>query len=153
MEKALDKIRMFASGTGDRHDRARKIAEMIRELGPYRWAGLYDVGPEMVSNIAWSGPAAPAYPDFPVTKGLTGSAVREKKAAIIGDVRTDPRYLTNLGTTLSEIIVPILDPNSERVIGTLDVESKKANAFSDDDRKKLEQCADASLGLWLGNSA
>ena len=153
MERALDKIRALASGSGDRRDRAHKIAEMIRELGPYRWAGLYDVGPEMVSNVAWSGPAAPAYPDFPVTKGLTGSAIREKKAVIVGDVLTDPRYLTNLGTTLSEIIIPILDRDGGRVLGTLDVESEKANAFSDDDRKKLEQCADASLALWLANSA
>ena len=69
METALDRIRALAAAAEDRHSRARKIAEIIRELGPYRWAGLYGVAAEMVSNIAWSGPATPAYPDFPIGKG------------------------------------------------------------------------------------
>jgi putative methionine-R-sulfoxide reductase with GAF domain len=63
-------------------------------------------------------------------------------------VRNDRQYLTAFGSTLSEIIVPVLD-NSTAVIGTIDVESERANAFSDDDSELLEQCAKAALPLWL----
>ena len=151
MESYPDKIRSLAAGAGNRCDSAAQIAEIIRSIGPYRWAGLYDVTDEMVSNIAWSGPGAPAFPDFPATKGLTGSAIRDKKAIVVGDVRNDPRYLTNLGNTLSEIIIPVIHPASGSVVGTVDVESEKINAFSGDDLKKLEQCAEAALLLWVHN--
>jgi putative methionine-R-sulfoxide reductase with GAF domain len=149
MEETLSKIRSAASNAGARAERAQQIADVVRALGPYRWLGVYDVSAELVSIIAWSGPGAPAYPTFPVTKGLTSSAIRQKSAVVVGDVRSDPRYLTAFGSTLSEIIIPILDPQDSRVIGTIDVESERANAFSDVDRKRLEECADAALALWL----
>jgi putative methionine-R-sulfoxide reductase with GAF domain len=121
----------------------------VRALGPYRSVGVYDVSAELVSIFAWSGPGAPAYATFPVPKGLTSSAIREKSAVVVEDVRSDPRYLTAFGSTLSEIIIPILHPRESRVIGTIDVESERANAFSARDQKKLEQCADAALALWV----
>jgi putative methionine-R-sulfoxide reductase with GAF domain len=62
--------------------KAKALAEFIRTLRSYRWVGIYDVGPESVSVIAWSGPEAPAYAVFPVTRGLTASAIREKKASL-----------------------------------------------------------------------
>ena len=99
--------------------------------------------------VAWSGPGAPEHPTFPVSQGLTGAAIREKKAVIVGDVRNDPRYLTAFGSTLSEIIVPVLGPVGGRVIGTVDVESERPNAFSASDQQMIEQCAQAALALWL----
>jgi putative methionine-R-sulfoxide reductase with GAF domain len=68
---------------------------------------------------------------------------------IVGDVRTDPRYLATFGSTLSEIIVPVLSPGGGNVIGTVDVESDKVNAFSTRDQQMIEQCAQAALPLWL----
>ena len=149
VDNTLNQIRSTAASGGDRAERAKRLAELIRKLGDYRWVGIYDVGEENVSIIAWSGPSAPAYPTFPVSKGLTGAAIAQKKAVVVGDVRNDPRYLTAFGSTLSEIIVPVLSPGDERVIGTVDVESEHANAFSARDRQIIEQCAQAALPLWL----
>jgi putative methionine-R-sulfoxide reductase with GAF domain len=84
-----------------------------------------------------------------VTKGLTGSAIESKKAVIVGDVRNDPRYLTGFDSTLSEMIVPVLHPGDGRVVGTVDVESERANAFTSRDREMIEQCAQSALPLWL----
>jgi putative methionine-R-sulfoxide reductase with GAF domain len=149
MEETLNKIRSAASNAGPRAERARQIADAIREFGAYRWVGVYDVGAELASIIAWSGPSAPAYPTFPVTKGLTSSVIREKSPFVVGDVRSDSRYLTAFGSTLSEIIIPILDPRDLRVVGTIDVESERANAFSATDQKRLERCANDALALWV----
>ena len=149
VDNTLNQIRSTAASGGDRAERAKRLAELIRKLGDYRWVGIYDVGEENVSIIAWSGPSAPAYPTFPVSKGLTGAAIAQKKAVVVGDVRNDPRYLTAFGSTLSEIIVPVLSPGDERVIGTVDVESEHANAFSARDQQIIEQCAQAALPLWL----
>jgi len=149
IDNTLNQIRSTAASGGDRAGRAKRLAEMIRKLGDYRWVGVYDVGAENVSIIAWSGPSAPEHPTFPVTKGLTGAAICEKRAIVVGDVHNDPRYLTAFGSTLSEMIVPVFAPGEDRVIGTVDVESEKANAFSARDQQMIEQCAQAALPLWL----
>jgi putative methionine-R-sulfoxide reductase with GAF domain len=149
MEETLSRIRRAARNAGARAERAQQIADAIRGLGPYRWVGVYDVSAELVSIVAWSGPSAPAHPTFSVTNGLTSSAIREKLPVVVGDVRNDPRYLTAFGSTLSEIIIPILDPRDSRVLGTIDVESERANAFSAADKERLESCANAALGLWV----
>ena len=158
-EETLRRIPAIVAGNGDRPERARELAEALRRLGNYRWTGVYDVGSEMVTIIAYSGAGTQsgtnsglgaAHPTFPITKGLTGAAIREKATVVVGDVRNDPRYLTAFGSTLSEIIVPILDPKNGAVIGTIDVESEKANAFSAQDQIVLEECARAALPLWIG---
>jgi len=131
-----------------RTEKARKIADLIRNVCGYRWVGVYDVGPELVSIIAYSGSGAPAYPRFPITQGLTAAAIREKKTIIVGDVRNDPRYLTAFGSTRSEIIVPVLNGKTGAVVGTIDVESERANAFSEEDQRTLEDCAKAARPLW-----
>jgi putative methionine-R-sulfoxide reductase with GAF domain len=149
MNNTLNQILMIAAGSDDRAVKAKRLAELIQKLGEYHWVGIYDVGPERVSIIGWTGPSAPAYPSFPVTKGLTGSALERKKAVIVGDVRKDPRYLTAFDSTLSEMIVPVLHPDGGHVVGTVDVESERANAFTSRDREMIEQCAQAALPLWL----
>lgn len=147
-DNAINDIRAIAAGGNDRKEKARRLAERIQRLGNYRWVGVYDVGAEQVSIIGWSGPSAPEYPTFPASEGLTGAAIVEKRPVVVGDVRNDPRYLTAFGSTLSEMIVPVLSPDG-RVIGTVDVESEKANAFSARDQQMIERCADAAKLLWL----
>jgi L-methionine (R)-S-oxide reductase len=149
VDNTLNQVRSIAMGGDDRAEKARRLAELIRRLGEYRWVGIYDVGAEMVSMIGWVGPNAPENPSFPASKGLTGTAISEKRAVICGDVRNDRRYLAPFGSTLSEIIVPVLAPGGGAVIGTVDVESDKLNAFSARDQQMIEQCAQAALPLWL----
>ena len=72
-----------------------------------------------------------------------------QKTVVVGDVRSDPRYLTAFGTTLSEIIIPFLDEKTGAVVGTIDVESKQANAFSLEDQKLLEACVRVARLIWL----
>ncbi|MGH9691176.1 MAG: GAF domain-containing protein [Candidatus Acidiferrales bacterium] len=149
INNTLNQIRSVAMGGGDRSPRAKRLAELVQKLGDYRWVGIYDVGSESVSILAWIGLGVPAHPSFPLEQGLAGAAIQEKRAVIVGDVRNDPRYLTVFEDTLSEIVVPVLSPAGGRAIGTVDVESEKANTFSDSDRRMIEQCAQAALPLWL----
>ena len=149
VDNTLNQIRSIAMGGDGRAEKAKRLAEMIRKLGDYRWVGVYDVGAETVSLIAWSGAEAAEHPSFPVSEGLTGAAIQERRAVIVGDVRADPRYLTTFGSTLSEIIVPVLSPGGGGVIGTVDVESDQLNHFSSSDQQMIERCAEAALPLWL----
>jgi L-methionine (R)-S-oxide reductase len=116
----LRRLREILGIPGDRVGKARRIAAAIRETGGYRWVGIYDVSPEEIAVLAWSGRAAPS---------------------------RDPRYLTTLGTTRSEIVVPILAPGGGQV-GLLDVESGLPDAFGQEDHRRLEECAAALAPLW-----
>jgi len=144
----LNRLREILSFPGDRGGKARRIAGAIREMGGYRWTGIYDVSPEGIGVIAWSGPDAPAHPRFPTSQGLCGAAVLARSTIAVGDVTRDLRYLTTLGTTRSEIVVPILDPATGQVVGLLDVESDLVDAFGEEDRRCLEECAAALEPLW-----
>jgi L-methionine (R)-S-oxide reductase len=138
---------VLASDQG-RAEKAVRIAELVRQAGGYRWVGLYEVTEREIAAIGWSGPGAPAHPRFPVTQGLSGAAVAARRAVVVNDVTTDPRYLTAFSGTLSEAIVPVVDPGTGAVVGTLDVESGARDAFTDADRQALEQVAAASSGLF-----
>lgn len=140
----------IAAQPTSRMDSLQRIADVIRTNGNYRWVGLYDVdhATRMVTNTVYSGPGAPEYPKFSMTKGLTGAAIESKKTVNVGDVSADPRYLTAFGTTQSEIIVPIFDTKGDNVIGTIDIESEQLNAFTADTQRLLEECAKAIAAVW-----
>ena len=131
-----------------RQERADQAADVIRRIGPYRWVGIYDVDDDDAMVIAWSGIGAPAFTRLPNTAGLTGEAVRTKATVVVNDVANNPHYLTAFAGTRAEIIVPVLDPSGSRVVGTIDVESDKLNAFGPPDQKVLEDCAAALAPLW-----
>lgn len=143
-------FRKILEEDADRPQKAKKIAEQIRALGPYRWVGIYDFDHQrnIVVNVAWSGPAAPAHPTFPPTSGLTSRAIRTRKTINVGDVAHDPDYLTALCTTRSEIIIPVLDESGERVVGTIDIESDRPNAFDSHAQIMLEECARSLALFW-----
>jgi L-methionine (R)-S-oxide reductase len=149
-DRLLLDLQNLVSTARDRVAALQGIAEVLKRSGSYRWVGLYEVdrAAGTVTNIVWSGPGAPDYPTFPITKGLTGAAISARKTVNVGDVTADPRYLTAFGTTRSEIIVPVLDSVSEDVVGTIDVESNEPNAFSEDVQALLEECASVIRPLW-----
>jgi GAF domain-containing protein len=124
-----------------REDRARAAAEIVRGARDYRWVGIYDVGDEEISAVAYTGSEVPAHPRFDAALGLSGEAVRTRMTVVSNDVAQDPRYLTAFTSTGSEAIVPILGAESGVVIGTLDVESDRAGVFSSEDVAFLEDCA------------
>jgi putative methionine-R-sulfoxide reductase with GAF domain len=137
----LEQIATILRSHDDRTKKAERITECIRQAGRYRWVGLYEADHQEIAVIAWSGPNAPAYPRFPVTQGLSGDAVRLGTTIVVGSVKEDPRYLTTFENTCSEIVVPIKDARTGQVVGTVDVESERQNAFEAQDRLLLEACA------------
>ena len=142
----LTSIATVVATSEQRDVRAQRAAELIREATRVRWVGIYTVTDDMVTNEAWSGPAAPAHPAFPVTDGLTSQAVRSRSIALSNDVARDPRYLTNQDDTGSELIVPILD--AQDVLGTLDIESDAVGAFDGAAIAAYQDLARALRRLW-----
>lgn len=138
--RLLNEIATAASATGDPSARAKRAAEMIRGACGCYWAGIFEISGEEARAVAWTGTEAPAFLRFPLTRGITRDVVKTKKAELVNDVLKDSRYLVAFSTTRAEIIAPIIDGGGN-VIGTLEADSDKANAFSQLDVQFLEQCA------------
>lgn len=118
----------------------KRMAEMIRLARGYRWVGVYKLTRGDLVIVAGTGDDPPCYSRFPATQGLCGAAVESRETIVVDDVRKDLRYLPTFGTTLSEIIVPVISP-TDRVVGVIAAESKKLKAFNADDREVLERVA------------
>jgi L-methionine (R)-S-oxide reductase len=148
LEELLAELRNIVAETNDRRDKVRRAAAAIARIGGYRWVGLYDVGAAEISVIGWAGPSAPTYPTFPRAQGLNGAAVALGKPVIVQDVSQDPRYLSTLGSTRAEMIMPVRAGSGSAVVGTIDVESDQVHPFSDRDSALLAACAEALAKLW-----
>jgi L-methionine (R)-S-oxide reductase len=135
----LERVRRQAGGAAPAAERAQRIADLIRVHTGRRWVGIYRVVAGEVVNLAWSGPAAPAYPRFSASQGLTGEAVRSRSTVISNNVANEPRYMTALDTTGSELIAPVFADG--QVVGTLDVEDARTDAFDQDDQALFESLA------------
>ena len=120
--------------------RMKQVAQMIRDARDYRWIGIYKVTKKEFVILAASDDEPPAYPRFPITQGLCGVALESRKPVLVGDVRKDSRYLPTFHTTRSEMIVPMMNEHRQ-VVGMLDAESERVNAFGEEDRQFLERTA------------
>lgn len=138
--KKLQEIGAFALAGGCSRKQMKQVVEMIRLARSYRWVGVYKIVKEDFVILSGTGDEPPAYPRFPITQGLCSTALDTGKPIIVGDVRRDPRYLPTFHTTRSEIIVPMVN-DRRRIVGMLDAESEKVNAFDQEDRQFLERAA------------
>ena len=148
MTRLLEEIREVVASAVARRLKARRVAELIRAARSYHWVGLYDVTATEIVAIAWTGSVAPAFTAFPLTQGLNGAAVAARSRIIVPDVALDPRYLTTFGATRAEAIFPVQVVDAGPVVGTIDVESDRPNAFTAEDEAVLSGCARAVVGLW-----
>ena len=72
-------------------------------------------------------------------EGITGWVAANRMPLNVPDVTKDDRYVKGMQGTKSEIAVPMLV--GKRVVGVLDVQSTKVNAFGEDDLMTLSSVA------------
>lgn len=138
--KKLQEIGGFVLASGCTRKNIKQAAEMIRAARDYRWVGIYKIVKDEFVVLTGTGKEPPTYPRFPISQGLCGAALESGKPVVVGDVHKDVRYLPTFHTTRSEIIVPMQNEH-RRILGMLDAESDKLNAFGEEDRQFLERAA------------
>jgi len=72
---------------------------------------------------------------YPLTQGLCGQVITTRRAIRIGDISKEAAYLAVTPGIQSELCVPI--HSGEQVFGALNVESRQADAFTEDDERLL----------------
>ncbi len=123
VDNTLNQIRSIAMGGDGRAVKAQATGGDDRQAGRVSLGGRLRRGRGNGVDHRMERRGGTGESVIPGAKGLTGAAIQEKRAVICGDVRPDRRYLRTFGSTLSEIIVPVLSPGGGHVIGTVDVES------------------------------
>jgi phosphoserine phosphatase RsbU/P len=70
-----------------------------------------------------------------VGEGVTGVAAQGREPVLIGDVSSDPRYISGVPNVRSELAVPLIVKN--RVIGVINLESPQPDHFTEQHKRLL----------------
>jgi sigma-B regulation protein RsbU (phosphoserine phosphatase) len=82
-------------------------------------------------------------------EGVTGTAALRREPILVGDVRSDPRYLRSVDAVRTEMAVPMTARG--KLVGVIDLESTRMNAYSEYDRALLRLIA-ARVGIAIDNA-
>ena len=129
------------------------VAEIVKDVIPHelfaillyneRTRGLrmrYSIGHrEEVASKLLIGPG----------EGITGAAASTRQPVLVKDVRSDPRYLNALDAVRAELAVPMLVRG--KLVGVIDLQSTRLNAFSEQDRALLALIA-SRVGVAIDNA-
>jgi putative methionine-R-sulfoxide reductase with GAF domain len=118
------------------------LQEVVDTLGAsrgYFWTGVYLVLGRKVVRQAFHGPVPPCH-EFELNKGNVGTTAATGVLKVVPDVTKDPTYSMCFVETKSEIVVPI--KIAGRILGVIDVESDRPNAFGPEGRVLLKKVAE-----------
>jgi sigma-B regulation protein RsbU (phosphoserine phosphatase) len=87
--------------------------------------------------------------DIPISRGLVGAAVQEKRAILVPDVHKDQRYIKLNPETRSELCVPLI--YKDNVIGVLDLEHTRRAYFTEDHVRAMSTLA-AQVAIAIENA-
>jgi phosphoserine phosphatase RsbU/P len=153
--RLLLEISQQISRTIDLQEVVNHLLRTVRAVVDYDAAGIFvlnrnvpfgpSFGTNLIAGMATVGFEHLAQGNDPMLrsgKGIVGHVIRSGETIIAADVTRDPHYIEGRSRTRSEIAVPIL--SNEEVIGALNLESDRLNAFSAADAELLEAFAIAA---------
>ncbi|MFO7865294.1 MAG: GAF domain-containing protein [Candidatus Aminicenantes bacterium] len=129
-------LKNLLSQTPDQTARMSSVCALLHHKMPnYFWTGFYLLKKDRLIVGPYQGPLACQV--LSEKKGVCWTAVLEKRSVIVPDVHKFPSHIACDSRSNSEIAVPWLS-RTGRVLGVLDVDSRKFGAFSESDE------------VWLG---
>lgn len=118
------------------------VAACLWETFRFWWVGFYRVrGGELVLG-PFQGPLACTR--IQKGRGVCGTAWAEGRTIIVPDVEAFPGHIACSSASRSEIVVPIMRDGA--VVGVIDIDSERFNAFDETDALWLERIA--ALMTW-----
>ena len=119
---------------------ANTAALLMTELEDVSWAGFYlEKEGELILG-PFQGKLACIH--IPLGKGVCGTAFATQETVRVPDVHAFPGHIACDSESASEIVIP-LSNRSGKLIGVIDLDSKKPDRFSEDDQVGLEMIAAA----------
>lgn len=106
----------------------------------FDWTGFYRaVGPELLKIGPYQGGHGCLV--IPFSRGVCGAAARTGQVQLVADVDAFPGHIACASSTRSEIVLPVFGAGG-RLIGVLDIDSDRADAFTAEDAARLREILD-----------
>ena len=128
-------IAALVEGETDLTANLANITAALKEALEFFWIGFYIVKENQLVLSAFQGSIACTRIDF--DKGVCGHCYTTRQTIVVSDVEEFPGHIACSSLSKSEIVLPIFDKNGE-VAMVLDVDSDKANDFSETDAEGLQ---------------
>jgi len=129
---------------------SRRVAELIQKTFHYYYVAIFTLQPgakrlrfRSSAKVPVKGrKKLPLALEVELGEGLIGEAAASGERIVASDVRTDPRFrhIESLPETRSEVVIPL--KLEERVLGVLDIQSDRLNAFHPNDLLLLQALTD-----------
>lgn len=140
--------RIIASLTEGETDEVALMATVACELhhadDRFDWTGFYRVTqPEVLKIGPYQGGHGCLV--IPFGRGVCGAAARSGEVQIVADVDAFPGHIACSSSTRSEIVLPVFG-RDRRLIGVLDIDSNRPDAFTGADARELAAILAATFG-------
>ena len=119
---------------------ATVVCELHNEFKEFHWTGFYRVTSPGLLKI---GPYQGTHGCLEISfdRGVCGACASSKMTQLVPNVHDREDHIACSSSTLSEIVVPMLDQDGE-VIAVLDIDSDNLAEFDEHDQRNLESiCA------------
>jgi GAF domain-containing protein len=133
----IPQIKALTSGETDLTANMANIAAALRQAFGFFWVGFYVVKGDFLTLGPFQGPVACSR--IARGKGVCGAAWRDGRTVIVPNVDEFPGHIACSSASRSEIVIPISGPAG--ILGVLDVDSDRLDAFDDTDAWGLGQIA------------
>jgi phosphoserine phosphatase RsbU/P len=149
----LLEVSAATTSTLDLDQLLQNVAEIVQKVLPYDLFAIllyhekrqdlrirYAVGhrEDVIRNVA-----------IALGEGITGTAAARREPVLVGDVRTDPRYLNTVDVVRTEMAVPMTARG--KLVGVIDLQSIRVNAYTEYDRALLRLIG-ARVGIAIDNA-
>jgi signal transduction histidine kinase len=127
------------------NDLLSRVVLLIQESFDYYHVSIYLLEAE-TNSLAWRAGSSSPSPENRVLDlnlvSLNSKTALENQAVIVNDIQHEPSYREdpNLPETLSELVIPLR--MGSQVIGTMDIQHRVPDAFSQEDIKVLQGLGD-----------
>lgn len=131
----------IASLTGGERDEIALMATIACEIhhsdARFDWTGFYRVvGPEMLKIGPYQGGHGCLV--IPFSRGVCGAAARTGQMQLVPDVDAFDGHIACASSTRSELVIPVFGAQN-RLIGVLDIDSNRPDAFTCQDAHCLTE--------------
>ena len=130
-------LALYTDGETDRTAVLSNASAVIAQAFPdANWVGFYLVSGDELVVGPFQG--KPAVSRIGYGKGVCGTAWKEERAQVVEEVSCFPGHIACDCSSRSEIVIPLVRPESGEIWGVLDMDSVLPAYFSEEDREGLE---------------
>ena len=132
------RIRALCAGETDEVALMATVAcELHHSDDRFDWTGFYRVvAPDLLKIGPYQG--GHGCLTIPFSRGVCGAAARSRQTQVVPDVEAFAGHIACSSSTRSEIVVPVIG-RAGRLIGVLDIDSDRPDAFTAADQAALER--------------